>query len=454
MSLPMSYRAHARALMVLALPLIGSNIAQFAVSMVDTIMLGWYDITALAASSLAGSLQFVLFILGGGFGIAVAPLVAEAEEKGDLTQARRVTRMAMWLGIGWGVLMAPLFWWSGPILRAIGQEQVVAELAQQYLRLAILMLIPNLIIMALKSFLSALEHTRVILYSTLGALALNVPLNYALIFGNFGFPEMGLRGAAIASVVITWVSLLWLVIYILRKLPEHEMFARFFKSDWAALRRVAQLGFPIGMTTVAEVGMFAVSSIMAGWIGVVALAAHGIALQCTALTFMGHLGLAQALTVRAGRAFGRHDGVMLRRVAVTGFVIAFIYVLVTMAAFLGLPETLIGVFVDPKDAARDSIVTLGAVLLIYAALFQLVDAGQVHAAGLLRGLQDTRVPMYLAIASYWVLGIPASYVLAFPMGMGAAGLWLGLSIGLAAAAVSLCWRFWGRAVSLGQTQTD
>ncbi|WP_106744810.1 MATE family efflux transporter [Yoonia maritima] len=437
-----SYPEHIRAVAKLGLPLILSNVAQFAIHMTDTIMLGWYNVTALAASTIAGTMLFVVFIVGAGFAQAVTPLVASAAEEGDETQVRRVTRMGLWLSIFYGLAVTVPFFWAKDILIAIGQDADVAQLAHYYLQITIWQMIPALIVMTLKSFLSALEHISVLLWATVGTAVMNAFVNYALIFGNWGAPELGIRGAAIASVTVTIVSVAILVGYTFRVLPQYQLFKNFLRSDREILNRVFRLGWPIGLTSLAEGGLFSASAVMMGWIGAIELAAHGIAIQLASLTFMVHIGFSQAATVRAGRALGRKDPVSLRRGGVTAICMSGLFALVTSALFMLFPEFLVSLFVDPDEPARLTLVSVGAQLVVIAALFQIVDAAQVLALGLLRGLQDTAVPMVMATISYWVIGLPASYVLAFWFGYGAAGLWLGLVVGLAVASVLLMWRFW------------
>ena len=445
----MTYRGHAKAIWTLGMPLILSNVAQFAIHMTDTIMLGWYDVTALAASVIASTLFFVVFIVGVGFSQAVTPLAAAAAEAGDEVQVRRVTRMGLWLSIFYGLAVTLPFFWAEDILIAIGQDAEVAALAHIYLQIVIWQMVPALIVMTLKAFLAAMELTAIILWATIGAAVMNALVNYALIFGNWGAPEMGIRGAAVASVTVTLVTVLILAVYILRKLPQFEIFRNFWRSDREIMARVFRLGWPIGLTSLAEGGLFSASAVMMGWIGAIPLAAHGIAIQLASMTFMVHIGFSQAATVRAGRAMGRRDGDGLRRGAIAALGMSALYALLTSLVFLAMPETLVSVFIDPAEPERAMLLQVGASLVMIAALFQLVDGLQVMSLGLLRGVQDTTVPMVMATISYWVIGLPVSYVLAFPMGYGAVGLWFGLVIGLAVAAGLLSWRFWGRSVRIG-----
>jgi len=442
----LTYSQHLRAILTLGLPLVGSHIAQIAILLSDAVMLGWYDVEALAAQVLASEMFFVLFIFGSGFAWAVMPMVAAAQAAGEEVQVRRVTRMGAWASLIFGVLILPVMLMAEPILLALGQEPQIATLGGQYLWIAGWGILPALLVMVLKSYLAALERTQIVFFVTVAGVVLNIVLNYLFIFGNLGFPEMGIRGAALASVIGNVLSFAVLAIYAARKLPEHELFVRVWRADWEAFGQVFRLGWPIGLTSLAESSLFLASSIMMGWIGTLELAAHGIAIQITSIMFMLHLGFSNAATVRAGQAFGRRDPVGLRDGGKVVIIVSVAIALATVVMFLTIPELLMGVFMDPDEPDRAAVIAVGVGLLAAAALFQLMDAAQVLALGLLRGVQDTKVPMVIAAFSYWAVGVPASYLLGFTFGLGGVGIWLGLAIGLALAGGFLMWRFWGRAV--------
>ena len=446
MQQPQGYRHHAKRVLTLGLPLIGSHLAQFAVTLSDAVMLGWYSVEALAAEVLGGTLWFVLFIVGSGFAFAVMPMVAAACEMGDETQVRRVTRMGLWASTLFGLAVLPLAIWSEALFLWLGQDADTSALAAEYLTLVGWSILPALLVMVLKSFLAALERTQVVLWVTVASVLLNIAVNYLLIFGNWGFPEMGIRGAAIASLTVSTGSLVVLVIYIMRVTPEFSLFQRLWRPDWEALAQVFRVGWPIGLTNLCEVGLFAASSVMMGWLGTLPLAAHGAALQVTSAVFMVHMGLSNAATVRAAQAYERGDNRGLRDGAKVVIAMSIFTALMTVLAFLIFPEFLIGLFMHPGEAERAAVIAIGVGLLAAAALFQLVDAAQVMALGLLRGLQDTKIPMIIAAISYWLIGVPASYLLGFTWGMGGVGIWLGLAIGLALAGVLMMVRFWGWSV--------
>ncbi len=439
--------AHGRAILVLGLPLIGSHVAQIALQITDTLMMGWYSIEALAALVLGATAFFTIFIMGSGFAWAVMPMVAHAAGSGEETEVRRVTRMGLWLSALFGVAILPLFWFSGPILRALGQDPGVSALAQDYLRIMGPGMVPALLVMVLKSYLAALERTQIVLWTTVVAAVLNVPLNYALIFGNLGMPELGVEGAAIGSIIVQLLSLAVLAVYAGRDraLARYAMFQRIWRPDWPAFGRVFRLGWPIGLTNLAEAGLFMASSILMGLIGTRELAAHGIALEITSAIFMVHLGLSNAATVRAGRALGAGDGPGLRRGAKVAVFLSLAVALATMALYLLAPAQMMGLFLAPGDPERTAVILIGVGLLAVAALFQLADAAQVMAVGLLRGIQDTRVPMIIAALSYWGIGIPASWLLGIQLGFGGEGIWAGLVLGLTLAGLFLSLRFWRKA---------
>jgi MATE family multidrug resistance protein len=300
--------------------------------------------------------------------------------------------------------------------------------------------------MAIKSYLAALERTQIVLWITLLGALVNAVVNYALIFGNWGAPELGIAGAAIASVITQLVSLAAVLLYALKVLPEHELLRNFWRPDPEMFGRVLRLGLPIGLTNLSETSLFAASAMMMGWIGTVSLAAHGIAVSLAGLTFMLHLGLSNAATIRAGNAYGRKDKAHLARGAVVVTCMSLIMSCVAIAGFLLVPELLMSAFMDSADPQKPLILEVGIGLLAMAALFQLVDGLQAIALGLLRGVQDSTAPMLIGVFSYWGLGIPCSYVMGFVLDWKGVGVWAGLVLGLGCAAVLLMLRFWRRAL--------
>lgn len=435
---------HLRETWALSLPLVGSHLAQISIGLTDTVMMGWYGVSELAAVALASTFFVVIFLLGSGFAKAVMPLVAAATSNGDAIQVRRATRMGIWISTLFALLTLPFFWFSGPVFLFLGQEVQLSANGQDYLRITGWSMPAALLVMVLGSHLSALGRARVLLWVTLAGAVVNAGVNWVFIFGNLGMPELGVRGAALASITTHGAMALLLALYagFGRGMRGYALFARIWRADPEAFTQVFRLGWPIGLTMLAEVGLFAATSVMMGWIGERELAAHSIALQISSITFMVHIGISSAATVRAGHAWGRRDTYALRQGAFACLFLSGVMVALTILAFLWLPGPMIRLFIDPRDPALPQILAIATGLLAMAALFQLADAAQVVALGLLRGVQDTRVPMIQAVLAYWVVGLPAAYILGFPLGMGGQGIWLGLAIGLSFAGLMMMTRFW------------
>jgi len=429
--------------MVLGLPIIGSHVAQMLVHLTDTIMVGWYGVAELAAIVLATSVFFVFFIVGSGFAMAVMPMAASAAASDDHVQVRRVVRMGLWISAIYSLALMPLLWNFKALLILIGQDADIAQLAQDYMRIAQWGMFPAMLIMVLKSFLSALERPAWVLWATIIGAIGNILVNYALIFGNWGAPEMGIRGAAVASILTEILTFLVIAVYaqMHRDFQGYQVFTRIWRSDRLALKEVFRIGWPIGMTMLAEVGLFSFSAVMMGWIGTRELATHGIAIQIASISFMVYLGLANVGTIRAGRALGRHDKLGIWRAAITVAALQLGTAAVIIVVFLTMPRQLISLFLDPTSPDYAAIIAYGTGLLVLAALFQIVDGLQVVALSVLRGLKDTQIPMICAVVSYWIIGVPIGWLLGFPAGFGGYGIWAGLVIGLLMASITLLWRF-------------
>lgn len=441
-----SWPAHFRATLALGLPLIGTQMAQMGIGFVDTVMLGWLGAETLAASVLATTMFFLVLVVGFGLANAVMPLAAQAAGEDDARSLRRSVRMGFWVVWIYGALMMPVLWNAEVMLLAIGQKPELASMAQDYIRVVQWSIFPVLTISVLRSYLSALERMQVVLWITLVGVAVNAFLNYAFIFGNFGAPRMELAGAAVASVSTNIVMASALVVYCLKlpELREHDIFGRLWHPDWAAFREVFRLGLPISLTILAEVGLFAAASVMMGWLGVIELAAHGIALQIASISFMIPLSFSQVGTVRFARAVGRKDTEAMDRAGKTVLVLGVGFAVLAAIVFVLFPIPLISMYLDKANPDAQLIINYGTPLLAVAAAFQLVDTLQVIGSGLLRGMKDTQVPMYIAMFSYWAVGVPAAYFFGFVMDFGGQGIWSGLALGLAVAAILMNWRYFHR----------
>ena len=430
-------------LLLLGLPLIGSSVAQFSLTIIDTAMLGHYNPISLAAVVIGGSFFFSFFIVGSGFAFAIVPLVAAYEAQSEPRKIRRITRMGLWMSVLYTGGVIACFLNSEIILIGIGQSSEIAKYAGDYLKIMGFGLLPALLVVTLRSFLTGLKHTQIILWVTLVGLPIKIFLNWVFIFGNLGMPELGVKGAAVTTAAIHITMLLLLIFYIQGNLWSYGVFNRLWRLDYLYLAKIFKLGLPIGLTYLAETSLFSATAIMMGWLGTVELAAHGITMQLAGLTFMFHVGMSQAATTITGQAFGKNASHgKLRDIGKATIEITCAYALLVISVFILFPNFLLSLFLDNSLPLTEQVLVLAVKLLMIAAVFHLVDGLQAAALGLLRGIQDVKTPFLLAILSYWLFGLGSGYLLAFKAGQGSIGLWIGMVIGLTFAATSLIWRYW------------
>jgi MATE family multidrug resistance protein len=431
--------SEARATLALAWPLIIAQFATIALTATDVVMMGWLGAEFIAAGSLATSFLYPFFMFGVGVCMAVAPLVSQALGGGRRREVRHVLRQGLWVALGLAALLMPALMAGETALLALGQTARTAELGGSYLGMAAWMLPPALLFVVLRSLVAAQGETGVVLRITLCGIAINAFGNWLLMFGNLGLPRLELAGAGIATTVThtAMTALLWLHVARGRAYRRLGALARPFAWDLPRLTAILRLGLPIGLTMTAESGLFTAAAVMVGWLGQDALAAHAVALQLAAISFMAPLGLSHATTVRVGLAHGAGRPANAARAGWTSILLSFAFMGCVALAFWLIPRQLIALFLDTAAPANAVPVALAASYLGVAALFQLVDGAQVTAAAALRGMSDTRVPMLIALTGYWVIGLPIGYVLGFRAGLEGVGVWLGLAAGLAAAAVLL-----------------
>ncbi|UYO01341.1 MAG: MATE family efflux transporter [Devosia sp.] len=440
---PGSWRRELAATFHLAWPLVVAQVAQNALQATDVIMMGWLGPESLAAGTLANTFLMPFFLLGVGIVGAVAPLTAQARGARNIKAVRRIVRQGFWAAILLGALLAPIVLQIRTVFGWLGQDPFLAARAEEYVQIGVLMLWPALGVIVLRSLLSSFDSTRVILLITIGGVILNACANYLLMFGHFGLPRLELRGAAIATVLTNFAMLAAFLTFVLRhrRFRRFNILIRFWKPDWQRFREIFRIGTPIGLTVLAEVGLFTAAALLMGRLGTDEVAAHAIALQCASLAFMVPLGLGIAATVRVGFAYGRRDADGIRLAGWTAFAIGTGFMAISALAFLVFGPAIVTVFLDPQKPENLHALALAASYLAIAGVFQLVDGAQVVAAHALRGLSDTAIPMLMAIFGYWLVGLPVAYVLGFIFEMRGVGIWLGLASGLAFVALLLVTRF-------------
>jgi MATE family multidrug resistance protein len=441
------WRVEAKATLALAVPLALSQIAQIAIQTTDIVMMGWLGPESLAAGALAVNVFFLQLVFGMGVVTAVSPIAAQIVgrpgRRGKVREIRRAVRQGFWVAASIAVPAMIVCWHVRPILIGLGQDPRLAALAEPYMRGLLWAMPAALGFIVLRCFVSALSRVRAVFLATVWGVLFNALAVYALVFGAFGFPALGLRGAGIASAFTHATMAAILLGHVLtdREFRRYALLGRLWRPDWNKFREILRIGLPIGMMWVLEAGVFGAAAMLMGLLGTAEIGAHQIALQCAAIAFMVPLGVAQATTVRVGLAVGADDARGARRAGWTGVILGTGFMALTCVLFLLGGPVIVGLFLDSADAATRPVAALAAKLLIVAGVFQLVDGAQSTAAGALRGVKDTRVPLAIALIGYWIVAFPSGIALGFGLKLGAVGIWEGLACGLAVAAVLLNLRF-------------
>lgn len=435
----MSLSAEAKSTLQLSVPIILGELSQMALHIIDTAMVGALGYKQLAAAALVLSVLNIPFVIGIGMTISVSQLVSMAHGRRDGQKVSHYFYNGFWLCAITALLIAVLLVLGKNILFHLGQDPEVAALAVPFLTLMSWSIIPMLLFMALKQFTDGLEKTRTAMVISIAALPVNIFINWLLIFGNLGFPQLGLPGAGWGTLItrtLMFFTLGGVILY-------HRLFRRYVmvrKNQWklkmATIRELLYIGIPSGLQVGMEGGAFAVSGIIIGTLGATEQAAHQIALSCASFTFMVSLGLSQGASIRVSNAFGTLNRFKIINIGKSTLITGLVYGVCCAIFFIVLRNILPQAFNNNAQ-----VISMAALLLVLAAIFQISDATQVIGAGLMRGIKDVKVPTLLVGIAYWVVGIPVGYLLAFNGKLGAAGIWIGLILGLSCSSVFLCMRF-------------
>ncbi|WP_052028367.1 MATE family efflux transporter [Sphingobium sp. C100] len=425
--------------------MIAGNIAWSAIAASDLLLLGRRGAESVAAGALAINLFHAFLIFGMGLVTAASPLIASerGRRRHSVRDVRRTVHQTLRAALFFVLPAWLILWHCEGILRALGQQPDLAYGAGQVMRGLQWALLPFLGFTTLRNFIAALERPVWGLLIMLAAIPLNILAGWALIFGHLGLPALGLFGAGLASSLSSSFLFLGLLAVILidRRFRRYRLMGRFWTRDRERQQQVWALGLPIAITLGFETTVFNASAFLMGLIGRDSLAAHAVAIQIAALVFMVPMGIGQAATVRVGMAYGRGDRAGVGRAGWLALIIGTGFACAAAALLILMPRLLVSAFLDLADPANARTAALAVSFLAIAALFQLVDAAQAVGSGVLRGVQDTRVPMIFALIGYWIVGIGVGIMLAFPLGMAGIGIWLGLASGLGAAALLLVARW-------------
>jgi MATE family multidrug resistance protein len=427
----------------LAAPMALTQLGQIAMMTTDLVLIGRLGDAALAAAALAHTVLFAAFTVGMGLVSAVAPLAAQAYGARDPRMVRRALRVGLWSVALLGVPMTLVQFQGEAILLALGQAPETAALAGRYLMGMAWAIIPGWTFIALRSFMGAVNRPEPALWITLAAIPINAVLAYGLIFGAFGLPALDLMGAGLATAIVNAGMCVATLVIVTTRPPfkKYRVLGRFWRPDWPLLGKLVAIGLPISGTLLLEYGLFAAAALLMGRIGTAAVAAHQIALQVAAILYMVPFGIATAATVRVGQAVGRRDAVATRRAGFAALALGVGFMGIMTLIVAATRHAIPFVFLGAEAPQSGETVALAATLLVLGASFFLTDGAQTVIGGALRGLNDTRVPLLFSAISFWAVGFVSSLWLGFSAGLGAIGVWIGLSLGTAVYAGLMLWRF-------------
>lgn len=433
-----NYREHIKITFHLAYPVMLSQLGHMMVNVADAVMVGQLGATPLAAASLANVIFHLLLMFGIGVSYGVTPLVAAADGEGNIKRSAQLLKHATVINVVAGLLLFLIVVLSNQSLRFLNQPEEVVSMAIPYVNIITLSLVPLMIFQTYRQFAEGLSRTKMAMIIVIGTNLLNVGLNYILIYGKLGFPAMGLNGAGWASLIARVILALWIMGYIFygEKFRKYRTGFSFGKYRKKYFSKLLSIGIPAGVQYVFEVGAFGFAVIMIGWLGTNALAAHQIAVNMAAISYMAASGLSAAATIRVGNQWGRKDMPTLKAAAYTIFGMVLVFMACCAVTFILGRHFFPSLYIDNEE-----VIALAGSLLVIAGFFQLSDGIQVVSLGALRGLEDVKIPTLFTFLAYWVLALPVGYILAFPLGLGARGIWLGLLTGLTIAAIVLFMRF-------------
>ncbi|MFT6432115.1 MAG: MATE family multidrug resistance protein [Candidatus Azotimanducaceae bacterium] len=435
------YVIEIRRLFHIALPLMGAQLAQMGMGVSDAIMAGQYNSADLAGVALGGSLLWPVMLLIMGLIQAVTPTVAQLNGRKDYAEIGEVIRQGLWMAIGGGFIGVLILNNIGPVYTWLDVDPVASNISIPYLTMASLGFPALMCFFCLRFLADGMGFTRPAMYIAISALCLKIPLNYVLIYGKFGLPEMGGVGCGLANAIINWFQLLMIILVVSqRRFDITGWRKRLTLPDWTRIKPLLIIGLPIGASIFSEVGLFSFTTLLLGRFGADTVAAHNIAMNLNGVLFMPAMALGMAATIRIGFRVGAAEITDARITAALAIATTVVIALLGSVFIYFFRFDLANLYTQDSNIADQA-----SVLLLFVTFFLIFDAIQSTSAGALRGFKDTRVPMWIAIFSFWVIGLPMECILGFgwigePMGV--YGFWIGLSIGVGTAALLLSIRLW------------
>jgi len=435
-------REHLLSTLKLSLPLIIAQIAQLGLGLTDVAMIGWYGTSELAALTLGHACLFFIYITLTGFSLAVITNVSKAFGKADIKALRLNFRMGLWLVFAFSLIGLILVSKTENFLTYLKQDPYIVGIVSEYIEIVQWMIPFLLLTYVIKAFLISVKKQQIVLVISILGLATNFVFNYLFIFGNFGFPELGIRGVAYSSLLTSFAMMISGLFYIhFSDLKEKQIFKDFFIFDNEIFLNLFKLGWPICLTIMAESGMFSFASILMGWIGDVELAAHGISLTVFALFFMIPLGISQAGTVIIAKIIGANELTKLDQAAASVYLLGLGWAVLNTFLIIFFGDFIISVFLNSNDLNVEKVSFYAGIFLFVGCFFHLADSGQILFAALLRGFSDTKKPFIISLFSYWAVGIPSAYFLSQKTTLAGSGVYYGIGLGLLVCSILLFLRF-------------
>jgi len=433
-----NYKFHITETIKLAYPVVIGQLGHMMLGVVDSIMVGKLGATQLAASSLVNGLILLIMVLGIGMSIAITPLVAIAKGSNKHDECGVILRQGLIVNLVFSFLLVIAIYFLADLVYYLDQPIEVAQYAESYLKILNLSIIPFMLFQTYKQFSEGVSFTKPPMVIIILSNFVNVLGNWILIYGNLGFPKMGLDGAGYSTLLTRIFIAIAIFIYIrnAKDFKEFDPSLKFKSINWKVIKKIINLGIPSGFQMFFEVGGFAFATVMIGWIGTKELAAHQIALNLSSITFMVGLGISIAATIRVGNFLGKKD---LQGVKQAGY--SALLIIATIMGFFGLTFFILRNYLPTLYIGDRDVIEVAASLIIIASFFQVVDGLQVVGVGILRGLTDLKATMVIAFIAFWIFGLPIAYVLGFTFSLGAEGIWVSFVVGLSLAAILFFLRF-------------
>lgn len=433
-----TYRNHFKNTAALAYPVAVGQLGHVMMGVVDSLFVGKLGAVPLAAASIANSLFFLIFVIGLGVTFAISPLVAIASSGNKPNECGLILRNGIVINLAVAFLLIAVIFTGSWFLKYLNQPEDVARMAAVYMRIIGLSILPMMIFQTFRQFIEGLSIMRPAMIINIVANIVNALGNWALVFGKLGLPELGFEGSAIATLTTRCFMAAVMALYVLRseRFKKFSLSFSFRKLDSHISKKLLGIGFSSGFQYFFEVGAFSSAAVMIGWIGTMQLAAHQIALNLASIPYMAATGISAAAAIRVGNAVGRGDTNEIRRAGFSAFILTALFEIISGIIFVLFRDFLPSLYIN-----NFQVISIASSLLIIAAFFQISDGVQAVALGALRGITDVRIPTFITFLSYWILGLPVGYLLAFSLGFGVRGVWFGFIVGLTASALLLTLRF-------------